>query len=52
MKTLFKLIIIVALVVLFGALPIKIFGIAFEWIAKILKIIADAIDFFGFGGVV
>lgn len=52
MKTMLKLIIIVVLVVLFGALPIKILGVAFEWLARILRIIAGAIDFFGWGGVI
>lgn len=51
MKTILKIIIIAALVILFGALPLKIFGVIFEWIAGALKTLADWLDFFGWGGI-
>jgi hypothetical protein len=51
LKTLLKIIIIVALVVVFGSLPLAILGKVFEWLAAALKFIANAIDFFGWGGI-
>lgn len=51
MKTIIKLIIIVALVLLFGALPLKLLGIAFDWLSGALKTVAEWLDFFGWGGI-
>ena len=52
MKTLIKIIIIVALIVVFGSLPLAILGTVFDWLAWLVKAIAKAIDFFGWGGVI
>jgi len=51
LKTLLKIIIIAALIVLFGALPLKVLGVAFEWLAAALKTLAEWLDFFGWGGI-
>jgi len=52
MKTLLKIIIIVALVVLFGSLPLAVLGMIFQWLSWLLKTIAGAINFFGFNGII
>jgi hypothetical protein len=51
MKTIEKIIILAALIVLFGAFPVKALGIALEWLAVAFKAIAEWIEISGWGGV-
>ena len=50
MSFLFKLLIVVVLVVLFGSLVFQVLGTAFDWLGWLFQRIADIIDFFGIKG--
>ena len=50
MNFLFKLLIIIVLVVLFGSFVFQILGTVFEWLGWLFHRIADLIDFFGIKG--
>lgn len=51
MKTLLKIILIAALVILFGALPLTLLGKIFDVLGMVFKWLAQWIDFFGWGGI-
>lgn len=52
MKKLILIILIVVLVVLFGAWPLNILGTIFEYIGIALKWLAKTLDFFNWTGLV
>jgi len=51
MKKIIIILIIIALVVLFGTWPLGILGKVFEWIGIALKWLAQALNFFGWNGI-
>ena len=51
MKNLLITILIIVLVVLFGTVPLSILGKVFEYIGIALKWLADALNFFGWNGI-
>lgn len=52
MKLLLKLLGIFVLVLLFGSLPLNIIAKFFEWLSIGFNAVGDAIDFFGWGGII
>ena len=51
-KHIFLIILIIALVVLFGTWPLSILGKVFEWLGSAISWLAGAINFFGWNGIV
>ncbi len=52
MKWLFYTILIIVLVVLLGTWPLSVLSIVFEYIGKALEWLAEALNFFGWNGLV
>lgn len=50
MKTILLIVLIVALSICFGSLPLSILANVFEFIATALEWLANAINFFGWNG--
>lgn len=51
LRILLKIILIAALVVLFGALPLTLLEKIFEFLGIVFRWLAQLIDFFGWGGI-
>jgi len=52
MKVIVWLVLILVLVMLFGAVPLNILSKMFEWLSTATGWLGSAVDFFGWGGVV
>lgn len=52
LKNAILIILIIVLVVLFGTWPLSILGKVFEYIGKALNWLADALNFFGWNGII
>jgi hypothetical protein len=51
MKKIILIILIIALIVLFGTWPLGILGKVFEWIGIAFNWLARSLDFFGWNGI-
>lgn len=51
MKTLILTLLIIVLVILVGTFPLSILSKVFEWIGTALGWLADALNFFGWNGI-
>ena len=51
-KKILLILLIIALVVLFGTWPLSILGKVFEWMGIALNWLAQALNFFGWNGII
>ena len=51
-KKIIIILLVIALVILFGTWPLSILGKIFEWIGIALKWLAGALNFFGWNGII
>ena len=51
MKKILIAILIIALVILFGSIPLSIIGKIFEWISVAVKWLANILNIFGWNGI-